>query len=148
MVKVLAVASGGGHWDQLMMLRDAFNGHEMAYATTDLDQARARQIDGAHLLPDCNLRRPLESFWCLLCSVRLLLRLRPERVITTGAAPGLFCLLAGRLMGSRTLWIDSVANAERLSLSGRMALKISHKCLTQWENLESDAGPFYAGSVL
>ena len=148
MVKVLAVASSGGHFDQLMMLREVFDSHGAHYATTDPDMARARKIEGAHQLPDCNLNQPLRSLWCLFCSGWLVLKLRPKAVITTGAAPGLFCLLIGRLIGARTLWIDSVANADRLSLSGRIARHVAHGCLTQWEHLANDSGLQYAGSLL
>ena len=33
--RVLAVASGGGHWVQLMRLRPAFEGTDIHYATVD-----------------------------------------------------------------------------------------------------------------
>lgn len=44
---------------------------------------------------------------------------RPDIVISTGAAPGFFALLFGKLLGARTIWIDSIANAEQLSVSGQ-----------------------------
>ena len=31
--RILAVASGGGHWVQLLRLRPAFEGHDVAYVT-------------------------------------------------------------------------------------------------------------------
>ncbi len=40
--------------------------------------------------------------------VWLLLKERPDIVITTGAAPGYFCLRLGKLLGARTIWIDSI----------------------------------------
>ena len=69
-------------------------------------------------------------------------------VISTGAAPGLLCLPAARLIGARTLWIDSIANGERLSLSGRIARRLAHECLTQWEHLACEPKPKYRGAVL
>ena len=42
----------------------------------------------------------------------LLLRHRPDVIVTTGAAPGYFALRFGKLLGARTIWIDSMANAE------------------------------------
>lgn len=148
MVKVLAVASSGGHWDQLMMLRDVFDANGVRYATTDVAQADAHDIADAHQLPDCNLNQPLRSLLCLFSAFWLVLRLQPRTIITTGAAPGLFCIIFGRLIGSRTLWIDSLANADQLSLSGRIAQRIAHASLTQWEHLAKDSGPHYAGSLL
>ena len=33
--RILAVASSGGHWVQLTRLRPAFEGHDVAYVTTN-----------------------------------------------------------------------------------------------------------------
>lgn len=33
-IDVLMVASAGGHWQQLMLLREAFDGRDVHYATT------------------------------------------------------------------------------------------------------------------
>ena len=77
----------------------------------------------------------------------MLLRERPHVVISTGAAPGYLALRAGKLLGARTIWIDSVANVEELSLSGRMSSSVADLCLTQWPHLaDGDVG--YAGAVL
>jgi hypothetical protein len=54
----------------------------------------------------------------------------------------------GRLLGARTLFIDSIANAERLSLSGHLACRHANLMLTQWPHLASNEGPQYRGSVL
>lgn len=148
MARVLAAASGGGHWEQLMLLADGFAEHDVTFATTDLAQARSRGIEDAIALPDCNLRRPIRALRCALAARALVERLRPEVVVSTGAAPGFFCIWWGRAIGARTLWIDSVANAEQLSLSGRLALKAGARCLTQWEHLADGEHAHYAGSVL
>ena len=146
--RVLAVASGGGHWEQMMMLRPVLDAHDTTFATTDLALAARDGIGDAALLPDCNKNRPLDTTRCALAAFKLVRRLRPDIVVSTGAAPGLLCLLAAKSVGARTLWIDSVANAGALSLSGRMAAKIADECLTQWEHLASDPQPKFRGSVL
>lgn len=145
---VLAVASGGGHWEQLMLLRETLEGYRCTFATTDTAVARLHGVDEARGLPDCNKDRPFRSMWCAVAAFWLVLRLRPDVVISTGAAPGLFCILFARIIGAKTLWIDSVANANKLSLSGRMACRIAHECLTQWEHIAADPAPKYRGAVL
>jgi UDP-N-acetylglucosamine:LPS N-acetylglucosamine transferase len=75
-------------------------------------------------------------------------KIRPDVVISTGAAPGLFGIIFGRLVGARTIWVESIANAEMLSLSGRIALKFSHIVLTQWPHLAHADGPQHQGSIL
>jgi UDP-N-acetylglucosamine:LPS N-acetylglucosamine transferase len=71
---------------------------------------------------------------------------KPDAIITTGAAPGLVFLLAGKLLGRKTIWIDSIANAEHLSASGRIASKFASRTYTQWKDLVSGKIQ-YAGNV-
>lgn len=78
----------------------------------------------------------------------VVLRERPDVVVTTGAAAGYFAVMFGRLLGSKTIWIDSIANADEVSLSGKKAAKFAHVFLTQWPDLERDGRPDYWGSVL
>jgi hypothetical protein len=69
-------------------------------------------------------------------------------VITTGAAPGYFAIRIGNLFGARTIWVDSIANGEELSLSGQKAGPHAALWLTQWAHLAKAEGPHYRGSVL
>lgn len=147
-IRVLAVASGGGHWDEMMLLRSTLDQYDVRYATTDPQFAEFRGITGADLLPDCNRHRPLSTIYCAVIALRIVLKHRPHVVISTGAAPGFMCLIAGRLIGARTLWIDSVANGEELSMCGKLSKTFAHQCWVQWERLavQSDSG--YFGAVL
>ena len=78
----------------------------------------------------------------------MVLRHRPNVIITTGAAPGYFALRFGKLFGARTIWIDSMANAEKLSKSGAEVRKHADLWLTQWEHLAQPEGPHFIGRVL
>jgi UDP-N-acetylglucosamine:LPS N-acetylglucosamine transferase len=146
--RILVAASKGGHWDQMMILRNAFDGLQLTYVTTDKALLREPCALHGYSVPDCNRNRPLLILWCLLISVVIVLRVRPHYVLSTGALPGLFCVLAGRLVGAETIWVDSIANAERLSMCGRVATRLANLCLTQWEHLSRPAGPRYSGSIL
>ena len=73
---------------------------------------------------------------------------KPDVVVSTGAAPGCIALLLGRMMGARTIWLDSIANVEQLSLSGTWVGRFADLWLTQWPHLARPDGPHYAGSVL
>lgn len=146
--RVLAVASGGGHWDELMLLRPTLDRYDTRYATTDPLLARQHGIADAAQLPDCNRHQPLTSVSCLVRAVRLVLAQRPEVVISTGAAPGFMCLLAARLVGARTLWIDSVANGEEMSMCGKLSRRLAHQCWVQWEDVAARTGAGFFGSVL
>jgi len=80
---------------------------------------------------------------------RVLLLERPRVVVTTGSGPGMIALaLAKILLRSKTIWIDSIANCERMSSSGLQARRVADVWLTQWPQLQTKDGPEYWGAVL
>src|SRR5690242_432433 len=133
--RILAVASSGGHWVQLRRLSPAFAGHDVAYLTTD--PGHRGEVGGArfHTVVDANRWERVKLVRSALKTLWVLVRERPDVVVSTGAAPGYLALRIGKLLGARTVWIDSVANVEELSLSGQMASRQADLCLTQWSHL-------------
>jgi len=79
-------------------------------------------------------------------AIKIFRKEKPNAVITTGAAPGLITLFAAKLFGIKTFWIDSVANVQCLSLSGRIASKFVTQTYTQWSDLATDK-ILYAGNI-
>ena len=138
--RILAIASSGGHWQQLLAISEAFDGHSVRYATTV-------PVPDTEQIPDCNARTPLRVLWCVVSTLLVFLRFRPDTVISTGALPGLVAVFIGRLIGARTMWIDSVANVDRMSFSGRVAGALAQETLTQWPHLAKNRVR-YRGSIL
>lgn len=146
--KVLAISSGGGHWVQMLRLRPAFDGTNLVFATVHPGYAADVVGSEFRLIHDANRDQKLalvRSAWSILF---LLLIERPDVVISTGAAPGYFAIRFGKLLRMKTIWVDSVANVEELSMSGRKAGGCADLWLTQWSHLAADMGPKYFGSVL
>jgi len=155
--KVMAVASSGGHWVQLMRLRKAWDGLEVIYMTTEpglSDVVKTMAMHEGNPPPcfaaviDANLSEKGCLLRQLVQVVFVVLRHRPDVIITTGAAPGYFALRLGKLLGARTIWIDSMANAEQLSKSGQEIGRHADLWLTQWEHLARPEGPHFMGAVL
>lgn len=149
MNKVLAVASGGGHWVQLRRLLPAFEGTKQVYATVHADYvADVPNEAGFHVVRDAT-RWDRWGLLVLAWQIAwLLLRERPDVVVSTGAAPGFLALRFGKWLGARTVWIDSIANVETMSLSGQRIGPHADLWLTQWPHLAKDDGPHYVGAVL
>ena len=158
-IRILAVASGGGHWAQLIRLSPAWSGFDVAYATTnnlcESDGSRALGSWGrCYIIPDANRSKRLALIRQFFNVAAMVSRERPDVVVTTGASLGYFALIAGKIFGARTIWVDSIANAEELSLSGRHARRFADLWLTQWPELadpkKSSKGrrPLYRGAVL
>jgi UDP-N-acetylglucosamine:LPS N-acetylglucosamine transferase len=145
--RILAIASGGGHFVQLLRLRPAWEGHIVTYAT--VHASSAGEVAPAPSLTFRDVSRadwwrlPL-TLWDLLV---ILLRVRPQVVVTTGALPGLLALALVKPFGVRRLWVDSIANSEVLSGSGQQAGKVASAVVTQWPQLATP-GVEHWGSVL
>jgi hypothetical protein len=147
--KVLAISSGGGHWIQLLRLRPAFEGCDVTYATV----SKGYRVDVGedadfHVVHSGTRWSKLDLIRSAVEIAVLILWLRPDVVVTTGAAPGFFAVRLGQWLGARGVWLDSVANAGELSLSGRKAGSFVDLWLTQWPALARREGPYFAGSVL
>lgn len=145
--KILAVASLGGHWIQLLRIAGGLeDDYDVIYCSTH-DKC-ASMVPGHEFYRISDFSRwdawrfPL-VLWQMMKVMR---KAGVSAVFTTGAAPGLTALIAARLCGVKTVWIDSVANVEHLSASGRIATRIAHRVYTQWENLATDK-IMYKGNI-
>lgn len=145
---VLAVSSGGGHWVQLLLLAPAFEGLRVLYMTSS-SEASADLPAGslAGVVPDANLRTPIRSLRCLWQVFRIVRGLRPRVVVSTGAAPGLFAVAVGSLVGAVTIWIESLAGVTRLTVSGRIARRFATHFIVQWPDLARN-GAEHHGNLL
>ena len=148
-LRILALASAGGHWVQLQRITPAFAGWDIAFACTDPHYGDDIPGQRYYTISDANRftrhRLPLAALQ--ICWI--IRRERPDLIISTGAAPGLIALLLGKLVfRRRTIWIDSMANADRLSTSGRLAGRLADLWLTQWPHLAEADGPQFWGPVL
>lgn len=146
--RIIAIASAGGHWQQLMLLRPSYEAHRVTYLTTLAGLAERFEAAPAYTVPDCNRNTLLKIVTCTFVIGWHMLRLRPHAVITTGAMPGLIALALGRVIGAKTIWVDSVANAEQMSSSGRLARKVAHLRLSQWQSVAEAEGAEFAGRLL
>lgn len=146
--KVLAISSRGGHWIQLLRLRPAFEGAQVVFVTTEAEYQT--MVDGApfRVITEATRNEKFRMLKMLLQILWIFLRERPTAVVTTGAAPGYFAVRVGKLLGAKTLWIDSIANAEELSLSGRLASKHADVTLTQWSHLATPGTVGHCGAVI
>lgn len=135
---------------QLHTLREAWAGRSRAWVSADKSDVRSllageEKVYFAHSptarnLP--NLARNTMLAW------RLVSKLRPRVVVTTGAGMAVpFCWIA-RAYGARIAYVESFARVEAPSLAMRAIAPIADRIYVQWEELaETVPKARYVGSV-
>lgn len=153
--KTLVVgASSGGHVNELLVLlkaaKDIWPIQPAAYVTTMAISSDAFPVKGppVHILGEADRTKKMGSLKVAWRALRTAYQLKPDIVVTTGSGPlALFCLWA-RILGAQIVWIDSVAQVDRMSLSGRLMRPVAHLRLVQWPNLtERHPGTEYVGEL-
>lgn len=146
-IKILAAASIGGHWIQLLRITGAMdNETDIIYLSTHSKCATMVTGHTFYQLKDFSRWDFYKLVPAFFSALRLIRKESPDVVISTGAAPGLICLFAAKILGKKTVWIDSIANVQHLSFSGRIASIFVSRTYTQWKNL-SGKHIYFAGNI-
>lgn len=136
--KLCFAASSGGHLEQLMMLEPLMERYS-GFVVTERTRYRAPTGDRR----TCYLRQvnrrewqfPLLMLWNSVLSLRILLRERPDAVVTTGALAVIpLCLLA-KLFGKRLVYIESFARISSPNLTGKLLYRYADRFYVQWESM-------------
>jgi UDP-N-acetylglucosamine:LPS N-acetylglucosamine transferase len=131
---VVLVSSAGGHLFQLYQLRPWWLKHDRTWVTFDMPDSRSLLESEAIVwayhpttrnIP--NLLRNLQLAW------RTLRRVRPDLVVSTGAAVAVPFFAVARLLGIKTVYIEVYDRIDLATLSGRLCYPISNLFLLQWE---------------
>jgi UDP-N-acetylglucosamine:LPS N-acetylglucosamine transferase len=150
MKKVLAVSSPGGHWIQLNKICDGlYHEHNIVYAVPVAhfksgQNTHKKIYDILDVSADSKLRLIPSSLQMLF----ILLKEKPDVIISTGAAPGVVAIFLGKFLRKQTIWVDSIANVKKISRSGSMVKGKVDTFLTQWEHLSDGDTIKYQGAVL
>ncbi len=151
--KICVGASAGGHTNELLALlkaADRWPVKPSVYITTlDIVADSFASKGRVYVIGECDRRHPGRALGVLMRAVRCALKERPDVVITTGSLPLAMVCFFTKLLGSKIIWIDSVAQMEDLSVSGRFVRLFADICLSQWpEVAQKYRNVEYVGEVL
>ncbi|MHC4743898.1 MAG: UDP-N-acetylglucosamine--LPS N-acetylglucosamine transferase, partial [Planctomycetota bacterium] len=129
---VCLVSSAGGHTTQLLELADSWRHSETCWVTTgEVVKKKLSEYGKVYIVGECNRQQPLRVLKVFIRCVRIVLSERPDVVISTGAAAGAIVCCLSKLLGAKIVWIDSITNVYKLSLSGRLVRRIADLFLVQ-----------------
>jgi len=131
----------------MLQLGAAFEGHDCFYFCYDADTTR--RLPDAHLIPNM-ARNPIEFVKNLFRVYALFRDRRPDCIVSTGAEIAIPVVLVGKLFGCRALYIESGAQVETPSVTGRVLYRLVDRLYVQWPETLDAYGPKaeYRGSLI
>ena len=136
-LRICVGASAGGHLSQLLKLARSWEPYSVFYVSTlPIVADELRKRGPVYIIGECNREHSIRAIAVLLRSIKLGWREHPDVVLTTGSLPLALVCLAAKCFGASIIWIDSITNVERLSVSGRMVRRFADLFLTQWPHLQ------------
>jgi beta-1,4-N-acetylglucosaminyltransferase len=149
-LKVCLAASAGGHLSQLLFLEASWEKYDTFSITTQaVVSKKLSKYGNVYIVGECNRQQPLRVTKVILGCANAIFHEKPDVIITTGAAVGCIVCFLSKLIGAKVIWIDSITNVERLSLSGRMVRYVADLFLVQWPELARKySNVQYIGSII
>ena len=155
MKKVLFISSTGGHLSELLQLKPLFEKYdyhiitEQDKSTKTLKDIYDNKID--YLLYGTR-KKPFKYFFVCIFnffkSLFLYIKIRPKYIISTGAHTAVPICYIGKLFGSKIIFIETFANINTKTLTGKLIYPISNLFIVQWEEmLKLYPKAIYGGSI-
>lgn len=149
-MKVALVCTQGGHLTETLQVLDAFDGCDFFFVTHFSPRDEELQaIAPAYFCPNIG-QRPLVLLHTFVWGLRLLLRERPQVIFSTGSEIALPFFFWGRVLGIKTIFLESWCRVESLSRTGKLAYPLVDEFWVQWPQLLEVCGPKakYFGGVI
>jgi beta-1,4-N-acetylglucosaminyltransferase len=152
-MKIGIVCSPGGHLSQALTVMDAFAGHTVFLITQDFPHLKGFALPRFSAIYKLGLigryslglklsRRHFLWFGIYLTLVanffallRIYRKERPDLLFSTGAEVAIPAFLAGKVFGTRLVYMESVTRTKSLSLTARVLMPFLDIVLVQWPML-------------
>ena len=142
--KICFIASSGGHFEQLMMLKPIMKKHR-SFIVTEKTNYSVNTDQKVYYLKQVN-RHEVEFILLMILnsfkSLKIFLKEKPDVIISTGALSVPICVI-GKVFGKKIIFIESFAKITSPTLTGRFIYKFADRFYIQWESLRK----FYPNAI-
>lgn len=134
--KICLIASSGGHFEQVSMLKDLkeeFN----VYIVTEKTKYSTKK-DGDYFVIQLNRREilfPLKFITVFFQSLYIFAKEKPDMIISTGALSVIPTFVIGKIFNKKLVFIESFAKVKTPTLTGKLLYKFTDVFIIQWEEL-------------
>lgn len=132
-MKLLLVCNPGGHFSTMMGLKNFWSGYSREWVTyPKFDTEALRENETVYWVEMQEARMLIRACINFIKALFILRKSRPDLVISTGAGLAVPFLLASKLFGIKTVFIESISRSSGLSLSGKILYNLVDEFYVQW----------------
>ena len=132
--KICIVSSCGGHLTEVRVLRPAYDRYAHFYVLNDRVGLPADMRDKTYFIAHA------ERDWRVLLNFfeawSILRRERPNVILSTGAGPVVPFAVLGRLLGIKSIFVETFACVHAPSMSGQLMYRVANRFFYQWPDLK------------
>jgi beta-1,4-N-acetylglucosaminyltransferase len=144
--KLCFAASSGGHFEQLSMLKPLMEKYESFVVTENTDYNVEIKGQRMYYVHQVNRKEKTLPFWMIVNSFKclgIILKEKPDVVITTGVLAMIPLCLLMKIMGKKLVYIESFAKVSSPTETGRLMYKYADRFYVQWERMKE----FYPDAI-
>lgn len=131
-MKICLVCSDGGHLTQMLQLMDVLGRHKTFFIT--YKSSRTRSLNNKYLFDNFS-ENPLKLFLSLPKISKILIKEKPDIIVSTGAEIAIPVFYIAKLLRIKTIFIESWSRVNTPSITGKIIYPIADVFLVQWKQL-------------
>ena len=145
-MKICFVTSSGGHLTHLIQLKEWWQDKERFWVTFDKEDSRSilknERKYWCYFPTNRNIKNLIKNTFL---SIKILIKEKPDLIVSTGAAPAIPFFYIGKLLGAKVIYIEVYDRIDKPTITGKLVHPISDLFILQWEEQKK----FYSkGQVL
>ncbi|MCH1967209.1 PssD/Cps14F family polysaccharide biosynthesis glycosyltransferase [Paraclostridium sordellii] len=139
MKKICFIASSGGHFEQIMMLKPLMQKHDSFIVTEKTNYSVSNEDIPFYYLKQVNRHEIKFIYYMIANSIKTLkifLKEKPDVVISTGALATIPMCLFAKIFKKKLIFIESFAKITSPTLTGKLIYKFADQFYVQWEEMK------------
>lgn len=139
MKKICFIASTGGHFEQLMMLKPLMDKYDSFIVTEKTGYSVIKDDRKVYYLNQVNRQEKTFIFKMIANaskSLKIFFKERPDVVISTGALSTIPMCIFAKILKKKIIFIESFAKVTSPTLTGKLIYKFADQFYVQWEQMK------------
>lgn len=136
-MKICFVGSSGGHLFHLYLLKPFWQDKERFWVSFDKENVRSLLEGERMYFCFSPSNRSIKALMInTYRAIKILVKEKPDLIISSGAAPAVPFFWIGKLMGAKTIYLEVYDRIDKPTLSGKLCYPVTDRFIVQWEEMK------------